>query len=272
MRRQTILAAVLMVMVALVAACGRQQAPPVSPTAVTPDVSAAAADGSTLKATAPTLQSPVNGVQAPAFQPVTLVLTNSTTTYTTGVPLTYRFEVTNAAGAVVENALVAGGPGTTSRVIPTTLQDGATYQWRGRAEYQGAFGPWSARASFIPPLNDGFIRGNQLYDPLVNGKTVGEIHGDVTFIPGVGLRISNQCSWVSYQLPLTLTSGEFSVLITGMPHESRGLKTKVFSMSQGLSNMTNNPRRFTIEKRGATEPGSIAWRVIASDGPVETIG
>ena len=273
MRRQTILPAVLMAIVALAAACSRQQAPPASPTAVAPDVSDAAADGSTLKASAPTLQSPINGVQAPAFQPLTLVLANSAPTYTTGVPLSYRFEVINAAGAVVDNALVAGGSGaTTSRTVPTTLQDGATYQWRGRAEYQGAFGPWSARASFIAPLNDGFIRGNELYDPLVNGKTVGEIHGDVTFIPGVGLRINNQSSWVSYRLPQTLTAGEFSVLITGIEHQSRGLKTKVVSMSQGLSNMTDNPRRFTIEKRGASEPGSIAWRVIANDGPVETIG
>lgn len=123
---------VLMAIVALAAACSRQQAPPASPTAVAPDVSDAAADGSTLKASAPTLQSPINGVQAPAFQPVTLVLANAATTYTTAVALSYRFEVINAAGAVVENALVAGGSGaTTSRTVPTTLQDGATYSGAG---------------------------------------------------------------------------------------------------------------------------------------------
>jgi hypothetical protein len=33
-----------------------------------------------------------------------------------------------------------------------------------------------------------------------------------------------------------------------------------------------NARRFTIEKRGDTEPGSVAWRVIASNGAIETIG
>ena len=44
------------------------------------------------------------------------------------------------------------------------------------------------------------------------------------------------------------------------------------SMSSGYDNMTTNPRRFTIEKRGNTEPGSIAWRIITSGGQIETIG
>ena len=43
-------------------------------------------------------------------------------------------------------------------------------------------------------------------------------------------------------------------------------------MSSGYDDLTTNSRRFTIEKRGTTEPGSIAWRVIASKGAIETIG
>jgi hypothetical protein len=36
--------------------------------------------------------------------------------------------------------------------------------------------------------------------------------------------------------------------------------------------MTTNSRRFTVEKRGTTEPGAIAWRVITSTDQIETIG
>ena len=60
--------------------------------------------------------------------------------------------------------------------------------------------------------------------------------------------------------------------MTNIVPGAAGLKTKVFSMSQGYDDITTNARRFTIEKRGTTEPGSIAWRVIANDGAIETVG
>ena len=47
------------------------------------------------------------------------------------------------------------------------------YQWHARAFYGDNTGPWSAFASFISPANEGYIRGNELYDPLSNGKTIG---------------------------------------------------------------------------------------------------
>ena len=273
MRRAMILAFLITANVSMAIACGRHQAAPVSPTSATPGTSDAAADGTTLKASAPTLQSPINGAQVPPFQQVTLTVGNSTTPFATSAPLSYRFEVVNAAGTVIDNTVVAGGSATTSRTLPPALLiDGAAYQWRARAEFRDAFGPWSARAAFLAPINDGFLRADALYDPLVNGRTVGQIHGNVTFIPNVGLRINDNTSWVSYQLPQTLTAGEFSILITGIEHQSKGLKTKIMSMSSGYDNMTTNSRRFTIEKRGNTEPGSIAWRIITSGGQIETIG
>jgi len=145
------------------------------------------------------------------------------------------------------------------------------YQWRARAEYQGSAGPWSASQSFVAPANNGYIRGNELYDPLINGKTVGEGH-DVMFVPRVGLRLNSQTSYVRYQLQSTLTGGEFSVLVKSISNDTTGLKTKVFSMGEGDSELTRNPHRFTVEKRGGKEPGPIAWRVIANVGAIETIG
>ena len=107
------------------------------------------------------------------------------------MPLTYRFEVTNAAGAVVENVVVPGGAGSTSRTVTAELDSEAPYQWRVRPEYQGTAGPWTARAAFVSPPSEGYLKGAELYDPLMNGKTIGTIVGPVTFIPGVGVQARN---------------------------------------------------------------------------------
>src|ERR1700674_5842301 len=109
MSRQQLTVTGLAVLVALALACGDHQTQPTAPSSVIH----AAADGSTLKTTAPVPQSPINGAQPPQGQTVTLVVANSTALFVSGVSLSYRFEVTNAAGAVVDTALVAGGSSTT---------------------------------------------------------------------------------------------------------------------------------------------------------------
>jgi hypothetical protein len=257
---------------AITLGCSEQLSLPSAPSAVDPALVGANADGSTLKVTAPTLQSPINGVRLPQGEPVVLTFGNSTTTFASAVPLSYRIEVTNAAGANVETAVVAGGTNATSRPVTAALDGEQAYQWRVRAEYQGNAGPWSAVQSFVAPVNDGYIRGNELYDPLINGKTIGEVHGPVTFIPGVGVRLDSPTSYISYELQQTLSDGELSVLVTNVASATPGLKTKLFAMGQGYDDITTNARRFTVEKRGDKEPGSVAWRVIASNGAIETIG
>ncbi len=134
-----------------------------------------------------------------------------------------------------------------------------------------AVGPWSATASFMSP-SGGYISGSELYDPLINDMTVGQIHGSVTFLPGVGVRLNDFTSYISYELPQPLASGKLSLLMTNIVMETPGLKTKVFSMSSGYDDITTNSRRFTVEKRGEKEAGDIAWRVIGSNGAIETIG
>ena len=68
------------------------------------------------------------------------------------------------------------------------------YPWgvRATASYVDAngksvdtFGPWSAFGSFITPQNKGYIRGNELYDPLFNGETIGNIVGPAPFAPSI---------------------------------------------------------------------------------------
>jgi hypothetical protein len=187
--------------------------------------------------------------------------------------LAYRYEVYNAAGAqVYQSGLVPGEPdGTTDHVVPVPLEGDQTYQWWARAEISGAWGPWGPRASFFLENTNGYIRGNELYDPLINGKTVGQIHGPVTFIPGVGVKLESQLSFISYELGQTLSEGEFSILVTNLSTNTDGNKTKLFAMAEGYSDIVTNNRRMTVEKRG-DPPGIVAWRFITHDDQVDTEG
>src|SRR5207247_2888587 len=167
---------------AVAIACGKHSSTPASPSAVTPVNTNAASDGSTLKATAPTLQSPVKGVKLEAGATVTLVVGNAAAKYALGTPLTYRFQIFNAGGTQVYNSplVAAGSSGSTSHAVTAALDGDQTYQWQARVEYNGATGPWATRESFIAPVNDGYLKDGEIYDPLINGKTVGELHGPVT--------------------------------------------------------------------------------------------
>ena len=258
----------------LAVACNKSSPNPISPSAVRPGGANAADDGSTLKVSAPTPQSPVNNA-AITENDVTLVVTNASNSFATAVALNYRFEVYDAGGARVYNSppIAGGSSGTTSHLLPNTvaLEGEKRHAWRARAEFEGEEGPWSNSASFIAPNATGYIRGNELYDPLINGTTIGVPHGPLTFIPGVGVKLESQLSYISYQLPQTLTEGEFSILTTGMPTNTEGNKTKMMAMAEGYGDVVINDRRMTVEKRGQP-PGVIAFRFITHGDRIETVG
>lgn len=264
---------VVLCVAALAIACGKSSPAPTSPSAIVPSDPLAVGDG-TLKVTAPTPVSPING-QKPD-QELLLVARNATTLYAGSIPLSYVFQILTPAGATVHtSAAVPGGTSGTTSYNPGTsvsLTADQPYQWRVRAEFQGNTGPWSTAASFIAPRPHGYIQGSELYDPLTDGTTVGTIHGPVTFIPGVGARLEAFESWISYQLPQPLEDGEYSALITGTPTNTEGNKTRVFAMAEGYGDVSDNPARMTVEKRGDNPPGSIAWRFITSADQIDTIG
>jgi hypothetical protein len=264
--------AVAVCTLAVAVACSKHAPTPSAPSAAERASAEANSDGSTLKATAPTLQSPINSVQVAALQPVVLVIGNSTASFVPDVPFSYRFELSNPAGAVVENVLVAGGAGTTSRTVAADLDSEVPYTWRVRAEYQGNAGPWTGSATFISPTSQGYIRGPELYDPLINGKTVGTVVGPVTFIPGVGVRLETFSSYIVYELQAPLEDGEMSALATNIETNTEGGKTKIFAMGSGYSDVTTNPNRMTVEKRGDAPPGAIAWRFITTGSQIDTEG
>ncbi len=256
---------------ALAVACSESSRSPSSPGASPAGSLGANADGSTLKAGAPSVVAPTGGATVDDAS-IALVVGNARLTYVEGVTPTYRFEIYNAAGArVYEAAGVAQGTSSTSHLVTAQLDPG-TYRWQARAEYGGNAGPYSPQGQFvIEARTTGHILGNELYDPLINGQTVGTIHGNVTFIPGVGARLGDQSSYISYELPQTLTEGEFSLLVTGMPANTDGDKTKLFAMGEGYSDIVVNDRRMTVEKRG-DPAGIIAWRFITSDDQIDTEG
>jgi hypothetical protein len=244
---------------ALSLACSHQTANPTSPSALaTATGTGAAADGSTLKATAPVPVSPVNDVQVSDLP--TLTATASTMKFAEPAPLQYRFEVFNEAGAKVQDSGLVNGP---SFKVTAALSFRKRHTWRARAEREGAFGPWSATASFVS-AEGGYIRGNEVFDPLYNGATVGEAVGPTTFLPEKGIRLEANTAYVRYRIPQTITSGEFSMEVEGLRANAPGNKSKVFGMSTDSGDFITDPYRVDIQYRGccATPPNAITFRAL----------
>jgi len=257
---------------AVVIACADKPGSPVSPSAVTSLGGNVGPGGTTLKANAPTPVSPTGGARVEEVLAPTLIVSNAQAEFDPAAPLSYHFQLFDAAGALVHEATVGPGSGSTSYTVPFDLETNRAYSWRARAVLDTTFGPWSAIATFLSAeVSEGYIRGNELYDPLINGRTIGKINGPVTFIPGLGVRLETQLSYISYELQQTLTEGEFSIIVTGMPANTEGDKTKLFAMAHGYSDIVTNDRRMTIEKRG-DPAGIIAWRFITHDDQVDTEG
>ena len=232
-------------------ACSKSPQAPVSPTSVQEPSATAAADGSTLKVSAPTPKSPINGQQPDG----NLVLTAgaSTGNFIAVSGLSYRFQIISGTNATVCDMVVAGGSGDVT-VTPSSagcsLTFDAVYSWQVRAELGGAVGPWSAKASFRSPAG-AYLRGNELFDPLTNGPSaIISASNDVTWLPGVGVRLNSRESFVQWTLATPCADCEFSALMTNIGNGSEEWKTKVMSMLRGDGvNTTDNAYRVTIDKR-----------------------
>lgn len=239
---------------------------PVSPNAALLGSGAAGPNGETLKIGAPATVSPTGGARSDIG--LVLVVGNVTGQYTT-FPVTYRYEIRNAAGTTVATGTQAAGSGsqTSIAVNNASLAFDADHSWRVRAEFSGAFGPWSAAASFKSPAGS-YINGNEVLDLLSDGKTVGQAAGSVTFVPGVGARMNDGTGYIAYPLPQNLQEGEFSFMATNVDEGNPGDKSKVMSMGEGChDDVTDNDYRNTLEVRGSiyTYPGMISWRIITGD-------
>jgi len=190
MSRNLIAVTGVTVLLGLTLACTSNSSTPLTPT---PPATVTPASDATLKVSAPVAQSPVGGVK-PATGPAMLVVSASTAPFAATPALQYRFQVFNAANAMVENVVV----NSTSHAVDADLTVNAAYTWWGRAEYQGFVGPWSAKASFLAP-ESAFLGVSTFADPLTTGKTVGQQRGG-TFIPGQGWQALSQNDGIDYDL------------------------------------------------------------------------
>jgi hypothetical protein len=165
-----------------IAACSGSPTTPTSPSAAIGGTTAAAADGSTLKVTTPSLVSPIGGARITSRKPQ-LQWTDVSGVYADAAP-SYEVEVT-AGGAVVYTAMVNG---TTHDVTSDAAYD-TTYTWRVRARQDGAVGPWSASATFLSPTQ-----------PAVNtGGLITEGFRTPDPAPGTRLPLPNESGTVNQQ-------------------------------------------------------------------------
>jgi hypothetical protein len=133
------------------AACSNNETTPLSPSTADAIDAQAAADGSTLKVTAPGVVSPQAGEQLRDPQPE-FTVNNSQAKFAVSPPLVYRFELHNGGG-LMASAVVPTGSERTTWSVPDQIEQDA-YRWRARAEMGSRVGPWSEFVSFatvVPP-------------------------------------------------------------------------------------------------------------------------
>ena len=271
MQHKKLVACAAAAIMAVALGCSNDSPTPVSPSGAEAGGSGAGPSGETLKATAPSPQSPVNNQQPDSL---VLVAGKSSPSFSAGgsPAYGYEFEVRNSAGsaAVCPAVKVAGGGGSTVQASLTcTLEFDQPYTWRVRAFLGNANGPWSSNATFRAPAG-GYIRGNEIMDPLTNGKSAGSLSGPTQFIPGTGIQLLDHTSFVTYALQQNLQEGEISMMILNGDEGNPGDKSKVFSMQEGpdINDITTDDYRMTAELRGRNygAPGSVTFRIIPGDG------
>lgn len=148
---QRLIAAGVAGLLAVAAGCSRGASAPTTPSTTSVTDGGAAADGSTLKVTAPTLVSPANGVRLETTAP-TLVVGKASGRFGAASDLQYRFEITRIDGATTHNSPGITGGGDQITYNGPELQLDTRYRWRARAEYRGqrsGNGPWSDWREFI---------------------------------------------------------------------------------------------------------------------------
>jgi len=118
---------------------------PLAPKPTGGNAAGTAADGTTLKAGAPTLVSPINNQEVATQKPTLTV--NAATGQFANQTFQYEFELLTDTGALVTRATVAS----TSFTVPNDLGANNTFTWRARAVLGGSFGPYSGLGRFLSP-------------------------------------------------------------------------------------------------------------------------
>ena len=217
--------------------------------------------------TAPSPQTPANDQQLDTLRPDLRVI-NGTSTGTGA--RTYEFQISDredvSTTLVTQSGIVEGTAGTTTYTPAADLPVAARLYWRARFTEGTTTSTWSAVAMFRTKII-GYNRPGELYDPLIHGETIGSPSGAITYEGQQGLRIGNAQSWVRYQLPTTLTSGEISVEVQGLQANGAGGKARIFSMMDAAPNLFRSKFLFNVQYRGvAGNPdNAVSYKVLYGD-------
>ncbi|MCC7185957.1 MAG: hypothetical protein IT185_06945 [Acidobacteria bacterium] len=231
---------------------------------------------------APTVLSPINDEQLSTLRP-TFTVQNATSNQT-GTRV-YEFQISDRSDfsatsastisglfAVVTQTGVAEGAGGQTTFTPSVeLQPTTRLYWRARVSQSGTTSAWSSTGMFRTKLV-GFLRSGEVYDPLIHEETVGTRFGSTTFVPGVGIRLNTEASYVQYELPSTMTSGEFSVDVQGLAPNGPDHKLKIFSMMDGPGDLYLSNYQVSTMYRGVegNPPMAIAFKAVFGGGtPIE---
>jgi hypothetical protein len=174
-------------------ACSSSSSAPLAPAAAAPT----SIPDASLKASAPTVQSPVNDQRSASLSSTTLVASPATPQYAQ-VALQYRFQVFSDTGTLVVDSGLMAAPSFTITITLTPLK---RYTWRVRAEYQGTAGPWSSTASFTtpqqPPAYNRPIGNWQVCAGLKTGTLVQCVWNAVRPIDSVGdMEVTKRVAWL----------------------------------------------------------------------------
>jgi hypothetical protein len=219
--------------------------------------------------TAPALDSPSDDLLLDTLRP-TLTVRNGTSS---SGGRAYEFQIADNQGfspvAASRSGVAEGTGATTSFTLDQDLQPATRMYWRARIVQGSTSSAWSSTGRFRTKLV-GFNRAGELYDPLVHSETIGTRVGSTTFVPGKGLKIDAETSYLRYQLAQTLSSGEFSVEVEGLYPNGPGQKLKIFSMMDGTGDLISSNYQASVQYRGinGNPDNCISFKAVWGDDAV----
>ena len=162
-------------LMAVALGCSNDSPSPVSPSGAEAGGSGAGPAGETLKATAPSPQSPVNNSSPTRWCSSLGSLRRRSAADRPPMGMSSKFGTApvRRLSALRSRCAAAADP----RCRPAdAARSSSISSTRGASArtFGNASGPWSANATFRAPAG-GYVRGNEIMDPLTNGRTAGSI-------------------------------------------------------------------------------------------------
>ena len=203
-------------------AVGCEKASPTRPSDVdtAPASMTDARTGATIIAARP-LSPPANAQISHAEQPITLSVSNGTSTGSS--PLTYTFEVAGDAGFTRQDYargnVASGANGTTSLTIDR-LGGGRTYYWRVQANSPAGAGPYSTVRTFT--LGPEVVLGTPILSSPVNGAAA----SSPLLLTIINIPRTGPAGPIVYELEVSADEGFANKFFTSeVPEQPRGQTT-----------------------------------------------